>query len=94
MSIKCAKVFFLGILFIFTAGLQAKVKLPTILANNMVLQQKTSVKLWGWATTNAKVKVTGSWDKKRILQLQTLKAVGCSALIQPMPVAPFRTDDW
>jgi sialate O-acetylesterase len=64
MCIKHAKVLILGILFISAAGLQAKVKLPTILANNMLLQQKTSVKLWGWATTNAKVKVTGSWDKK------------------------------
>jgi len=64
MSIKCAKVFFLVILFISAAGLQAKVKLPTILGNNMVLQQKTSVKLCGWATRNVKVKVKSTWDKK------------------------------
>ncbi len=53
--------------FLLMAGLSidAKVKLPAILGNNMVLQQKTSVKLWGWAGENAKIKVKTSWDKKR-----------------------------
>lgn len=46
------------------ASLQAKVKLPAILGDNMVLQQKTAAKIWGWASENAKIKVTTSWDKK------------------------------
>jgi sialate O-acetylesterase len=45
-------------------SLQAKVKLPSILGNNMVLQQKTAVKLWGWSKENIKIKITTSWDKK------------------------------
>ena len=45
-------------------SLHAKVKLPAILGSNMVLQQKTAAKLWGWSKTNTKISVTTSWDKK------------------------------
>ena len=51
-------------LLLSAASLQAKVKLPGILGDNMVLQQKTAAKIWGWANKNAKIKVTTSWDKK------------------------------
>jgi len=51
-------------LLLSTASLYAKVKLPGILGDNMVLQQKTAAKIWGWANKNAKIKVTTSWDKK------------------------------
>ena len=54
----------LAILLFTGSSLYAKVKLPTILGSNMVLQQKTSVKIWGWASENSKIKVKTSWDKK------------------------------
>ncbi len=58
------KVFILATFLLPGASLQAKVKLPSILGDNMVLQQKSAVKLWGWANENAKIKVTTSWDRK------------------------------
>lgn len=58
------RVFILALLIVSIVSLQAKVKLPSILADNMVLQQKSEVKLWGWAEPNTKVKITNSWDKK------------------------------
>ena len=36
---------------LFPLGMQAKVRLTSIWGDNMVLQQQTSVKLWGKATT-------------------------------------------
>ena len=45
-------------------GLNAKVKLPSLIGENMILQQQTSVNLWGEATPNATVKVTPSWNGK------------------------------
>ena len=45
-------------------SLEAKVKLPSILSDNMVLQQKTDVKLWGWAIKNKTIMVKTSWNKK------------------------------
>ena len=39
----------------------ADVTMPAIFADNMVLQQKTEVAVWGWAKPGEKVKVKGSW---------------------------------
>lgn len=41
-----------------------KVKLPAFFADNMVLQQKTEVNLWGWAEPDTRVSIATSWDKK------------------------------
>ena len=50
----------------FISPLAAKIALPDILSDNMVLQQKTSVKLWGKAAPNNTVKITTSWNEKEI----------------------------
>ena len=42
----------------------AKVSLPDAIGSNMVLQQNTNVKLWGWADPHAAVKVVASWGAK------------------------------
>lgn len=42
-------------------GTQAKVRLPHILGDNMVIQQNTDVRLWGTARPGATVKVAVSW---------------------------------
>ena len=50
---------------IFAAmGLNAKVKLPSLIGDNMILQQQTSVNLWGEASPNATIKVIPSWNNK------------------------------
>ncbi|MEJ7691856.1 sialate O-acetylesterase [Daejeonella sp.] len=43
---------------------QAKVTLPSVLGNNMVLQQKSQVALWGSAKSSAKVSIVTSWNNK------------------------------
>lgn len=43
----------------------AKVTLPSVLADNMVLQQQTDVTLWGHATAGKRVVVTPSWSKQK-----------------------------
>ena len=42
----------------------AEVKMPAIFTDNMVLQQQTDARLWGWATPNKSVKVSPSWSDK------------------------------
>lgn len=39
----------------------AKIRLPAIVGDGMVLQQCAQVKVWGWATPGAKVGVAPSW---------------------------------
>ncbi|MBO2010095.1 sialate O-acetylesterase [Hymenobacter negativus] len=44
----------------------ADVTLPALLADNLVLQQKTTVALWGWAAPGETVTVAASWQKAPI----------------------------
>jgi len=44
--------------------INAKIKLPSILSDNMVLQQNGNVKLWGNAGPDKKISIKTSWDKK------------------------------
>ena len=52
-----------AILF-FTLAAKANIRLPNIINNNMVLQQQSAVKLWGWAEPREKIYVTTSWNNK------------------------------
>lgn len=45
--------------------LSAKIILPSIFGDNMVLQQKTEAAIWGWAKPNSGVQLSSSWNKKK-----------------------------
>jgi len=60
------KLFLFLILSIFSVTLHASIRLPNILGSNMVLQQKSTTKLWGWASPGEKIKIMTSWDNKTI----------------------------
>ncbi len=49
---------------------QAKVRLPHLIGDNMVIQQQTDVRLWGWASAGKLVKVSTSWSR----DVQSVKA--------------------
>jgi sialate O-acetylesterase len=40
------------------------IKLPSLISNNMVLQQKTNARIWGTATPGHKISVFASWNVK------------------------------
>ena len=42
----------------------ANIRLPAVLGSNMVLQQQSKVKLWGWADPAEMIYVTTSWNNK------------------------------
>lgn len=60
----CCKPILIAILFFITLKAEAKIKLPGIFGDNMVLQQQAKDKLWGWAGANSMVNITTSWDHK------------------------------
>ena len=55
------------LLFASVFAMQAKVTLPQIFADNMVLQQQTDVALWGHAKPNAKLTITTTWSKTKTI---------------------------
>jgi sialate O-acetylesterase len=41
---------------------KAEVRLPNVLSSNMVLQQQSTAKLWGWCEAGERIAVTTSWN--------------------------------
>ncbi len=61
MKIKLTGFIFLLLLSQIALG---KIKLPAIISDNMVLQQQSTVPLWGKAIANANVSVITSWNNQ------------------------------
>ncbi len=69
-------------------GASAKITLPAILCDNMVLQQNAEVNMWGKATPNARVTITTSWAPLRRVQTTADKDGRWSAKVDT-PAATF-----
>ena len=52
--------FIISALAVMTMSAQAKVKLPNVLGNKMILQQNAEARLWGWDKPGKTVKVSVS----------------------------------
>ena len=59
------RLFFLALLMIWAVTMQAKVRLSHLVSDNMVIQQQTDVRLWGWAKAGKKVIATTSWSNQK-----------------------------
>ena len=59
------KILTLSALALVAAGANAKVKLPHILGNNMIVQQNSEANLWGWDKPGTEISVTPSWSSQK-----------------------------
>jgi sialate O-acetylesterase len=50
------------LIFLLATPAMARVTVPALINDNMVLQQQTAVPLWGWAEPGEKIKVKASWQ--------------------------------
>jgi sialate O-acetylesterase len=58
---------FISLIFISNStSIFAKIKLPSLIASNMVLQRNTSIKIWGWAKSGEKISIKTSWITNEI----------------------------
>jgi len=56
---------FLSLIMVCSSlSINAKISLPAVFTDNLVLQQKAEAPIWGKASANKNVKITTSWDKK------------------------------
>lgn len=66
----------------------AKIELPDIVGDNMVLQQKSDARIWGWASPGSTIKASGSWNPGNVVESKTGKD-GKWELKLPTPAASF-----
>ncbi len=57
-------IFVISLLAMMVLSVQAKVRLPHLIGDNMVIQQNTEARLWGWAKPGKNVNVSVSWSDK------------------------------
>lgn len=67
LRIVAAQVLCAAILLSVTAfPANAKIVLPGIFGDNMVLQQNSNVKMWGWGTPNSTIEIKASWNRNAV----------------------------
>ena len=77
-------IFFFLVLCVGHIGF-AKLWMPSILSDNMVLEQKSEVTIWGWTThTSEAIHVMGSWNN---VQVSTEAYQGVWSVKLPTPIA-------
>lgn len=64
--IRIKKILSLLIILNIQLSVQAQVKLPALVSDNMVLQQNTKVNLWGWASPDEKINIRLGWQNTPI----------------------------
>ncbi len=66
-------------------SLFAKIILPSVFADNMVLQQNSTVAIWGWSDPGETVKIVAGWNEKDTIKVKannsskwttTIKTIG------------------
>lgn len=61
------KLVLLLLFLLLYVGCFAKIILPNILSDNMVLQQNSSIRLWGKAVPNTNVEIIVDWNKEKVV---------------------------
>jgi len=70
-------------------NIEAKVKLPAVFTNNMVLQQQSDVPFWGNSSPKKTVKITTSWDKKVYKTIADINGKWKATIVTPAYGGPF-----
>lgn len=66
MKLKFSKSLLLIFCLAIFSAVKANITVPEIFGSNMVLQQKSEVKIWGWAKPGEPVKLTVDWHENAI----------------------------
>ena len=56
------RLFIFSLVVLFQLPSFATIRLPAVISSNMVLQQKSTVKIWGWGSPGEKVNLSPTWQ--------------------------------
>lgn len=72
-----------------STSLQAKITLPSIFADHMVLQQQSEVSIWGWADPREEITIIANWDGQVVKTAGDNYANWKASLKTPKAGGPF-----
>lgn len=70
--------------------LEAAVKLPALIGNNMVLQQNATINVWGWADAGEKVSIEAGWLSNPVSTITTADGTWKTTIKTPSASGPFK----
>ena len=76
-------------LLLLQTTIYAQLRLPAIIASDMVLQQNSEAHLWGWSGPAEKIYITTSWDNKTDSTIATRDAKWMIAVPTPKAGGPY-----
>jgi sialate O-acetylesterase len=77
------------VLILFLQAVHANVSLPEIFSDNMVLQQKSDVLLWGWAKTGETVTIKADWMDTPITLQANVQGLWETTIKTPAAGGPY-----
>lgn len=85
-----SKVIALLIIVLLTVSASGQIRLPSVICDNMVLQQKSEVAIWGWGDPGTQIKVSGSWSNDTVKALISNQSGWMVKLRTPAAGGPFK----
>ena len=68
----------------------AGIKLPALIGNNMVLQQNTTINVWGWADAGEKITILASWQSTPETAITTTGGDWKTTIKTPVAGGPYK----
>jgi len=87
---KLTIILFALALIIVIPKIDAAVRLPSLIGNNMVLQQNTEINVWGWADAGEKVTVNASWLTESASAITTSDGNWKATIKTPKAGGPYK----
>lgn len=84
------RILLICLLLLGSSVMQAKVELPPIFADNMVLQQQTDAALWGKAKPQSKVVITTTWSKVKTVVTADSDGKWFARVSTPVAGGPYK----
>lgn len=84
------KIAFLLIAFFSAFMSQAKVTLPALIADNMVVQRESEVMLWGRSEPHTEIRITASWNSETIVVMSGKSGSWKAYVKTPEAGGPYR----
>jgi sialate O-acetylesterase len=77
------------IVWVLTIPSFGQIKLPSVIGDNMVLQQNSEAAIWGWGDPASEIKVSGSWSKDTVKVITSNQASWKVYLKTPSAGGPY-----
>ena len=84
------RILLICLLLLGSSVMQARVELPPIFADNMVLQQQTDAALWGKAKPQSKVVITTTWSKVKTVVIADSDGKWFARVSTPVAGGPYK----